>query len=85
MQSAKSKMLRAATAATASLSTLAIGGILPRAAVFLGITVGLGCLASEHIVRFAARTGKPDILLMIGLSLCFPVGLRRAFVRRTGR
>ncbi|MGE5818408.1 MAG: cation:proton antiporter [Deltaproteobacteria bacterium] len=61
----------AATAGTASLSALAIGGILLRAVVFLGITVGLGQLLSESIVRLVARTGKPDILLVIGLSLCF--------------
>ena len=61
----------AATAGTASLSVMAIGGILLRAVLFLGITVGLGQLLSNHIVRWVARTGKPDILLVIGLSLCF--------------
>jgi Kef-type K+ transport system membrane component KefB len=61
----------AATAGTASLSAFAIGGILLRAVLFLGITVGLGQLLSAHIVRLAARTGKPDVLLAIGLSLCF--------------
>ncbi|MGE5303510.1 MAG: cation:proton antiporter [Alphaproteobacteria bacterium] len=61
----------AATAGTASLSALAIGGILVRAILFLGITVGLGQLLSEHLIRLAARAGKPDILLVIGLSLCF--------------
>ena len=61
----------AAAAGTASLSALAIGGILLRAVVFLGITVGLGRLLSEPMIRLVARTGKPDILLVIGLSLCF--------------
>jgi Kef-type K+ transport system membrane component KefB len=61
----------AATAGTASLSALAIGGILLRAILFLGITVGLGQLLSERLIHLAARTGKPDILLVIGLSLCF--------------
>jgi Kef-type K+ transport system membrane component KefB len=60
-----------ATSGTAALSALAIGGILLRAVVFLAITVGLGQLLSQHIVRVAAQTGQPDILLVIGLSLCF--------------
>lgn len=61
----------AATTGTASLSIITIGGILLRAVLFLGITVGLGRLLSEPIVRLAARTGQPGILLVIGLSLCF--------------
>jgi Kef-type K+ transport system membrane component KefB len=61
----------AATAGTASLSALAVGGILLHAILFLGITVGLGQLLSERLICLAARTGKPDILLVIGLSLCF--------------
>lgn len=61
----------AATAGTASLSVLDIGGILLRAILFLGIIVGLGTLLSNRLVRWVARTGKPDIILVIGLSLCF--------------
>jgi len=61
----------AATTGTASLSIITIGGILLRAVLFLGITVGLGRMLSEPIVRLAARTGQPGILLVIGLSLCF--------------
>jgi len=63
--------IAAATAGTASLSVFAIGGILLRAVLFLGITVGLGQLLSNRLVRWVARTGKPDIILVIGLSLCF--------------
>jgi Na+:H+ antiporter len=61
----------AATAGTASLSVVGVAGILLRAVLFLGITVGLGHLLSKRLVRWVARTGKPDIILVIGLSLCF--------------
>jgi Kef-type K+ transport system membrane component KefB len=60
----------AATKGTAGLSGFAIAGILLRAALFLGITVGLGRLLSGPIVRLAARTG-PGSLLVFGLALCF--------------
>ena len=63
--------IAAATAGTASLSVFTIGGILLRAVLFLGITVGLGHLLSNHLVRWVARTAKPDIILVLGLSLCF--------------
>ena len=53
------------------LSPLAIGGILLRAILFLGITVGVGHLLSQPIVRLAARTGQHGILLVFGLALCF--------------
>ena len=53
------------------LSWLSIGGILVRAGLFLGITVGVGHLLSGPIVRLAARTGQHGILLVLGLALCF--------------
>lgn len=53
------------------LSALAIGGILLRAILFLGITVGVGHRFSGTIVRLAARTGQHGILLVFGLALCF--------------
>jgi Kef-type K+ transport system membrane component KefB len=61
----------AATTGTAGLSGFAVAGILLRAALFLGITVGLGRLLSGPIVRLAARTGQPGTLLVFGLALCF--------------
>jgi Kef-type K+ transport system membrane component KefB len=54
-----------------SLSIPGIGAILARAALFLGITVGVGHLLSRPIVRLAARTGQHGILLVFGLALCF--------------
>ncbi len=53
------------------LPVLSVGGILGRAFLFLGITVGLGRLLSRPIVRLAAWTGQPGMLLVFGLALCF--------------
>jgi Kef-type K+ transport system membrane component KefB len=61
----------AQSSAGPALSLLAIGGIVARAFLFLGITVGLGRLLSRPIVRLAAWTGQPDMLLVFGLALCF--------------
>jgi Kef-type K+ transport system membrane component KefB len=61
----------AAATGAAGMSGLAIAGIMLRAVLFLGITVGLGRLLSEPIVRLAARTGQHGILLVFGVSLCF--------------
>jgi Kef-type K+ transport system membrane component KefB len=60
-----------ATAGGAALSSAAIAGILLRAFLFLGLTVGLGHFFSSPIVRLAARTGHPEIMLVLGLGLCF--------------
>jgi Kef-type K+ transport system membrane component KefB len=53
------------------LSGLAMTGIVLKAIVFLGVTVGLGHRLSGPIVRLAARTGRPEMLLIFGLALCF--------------
>jgi Kef-type K+ transport system membrane component KefB len=50
---------------------LAVAGIIGRAFLFLGITIGLGRLLSRPIVRLAAWTGQPGMLLVFGLALCF--------------
>jgi Kef-type K+ transport system membrane component KefB len=60
-----------AAAGGAALSGAALIGILLRALLFLGITVGLGHVLSTPIVRVAARTGHPEIMLVVGLALCF--------------
>ena len=62
------------------LSPLAIGGILLRAILFLGITVGVGHLLSQPIVRLAARTGQHGILLVFGLALCFSLAFAAELV-----
>ncbi len=53
------------------LSPLAIGGILARAILFMGLTVGVGHRLSRPIVRLEARTGQRGMLLVFGLALCF--------------
>jgi Kef-type K+ transport system membrane component KefB len=64
-------MVTAAATGGAPLSGLAISAIVLKAALFLGITVGLGHFLSSPIVRLAGRTGQPGILLVFGLALCF--------------
>jgi Kef-type K+ transport system membrane component KefB len=66
------------------LSILAIGGILLRAFVFLGITVGVGHRLSGRIVRLAARTGQHGILLVFGLALCFTLAFAAELVGLAG-
>ncbi len=63
-----------------SLSLLSIAGILIRAVLFLGITVGLGHFLSGPIVRLAARTGQHGILLVFGLGLCFTLAFAAELV-----
>jgi Na+:H+ antiporter len=53
------------------LSGLAIAGIFLRAVLFLGLTVALGHVLSNLIVRLVARTGHPEVMLVVGLGLCF--------------
>ena len=64
-------MVTAAATGGPSLSGFAVAGILGKAVVFLGVTVGLGHFLSGPIVRLAARAGQPGMLLVIGLALCF--------------
>lgn len=64
-------MAQAAGAGGPGLSPFAIGGILLKAVLFLGVTVGLGHFLSGPIVHLAARTGQHGIMLVFGLALCF--------------
>jgi Kef-type K+ transport system membrane component KefB len=54
-----------------TFSALDIAGIVLKAAVFLGVAIGLGHWLSGPFVRLAARTGEEAILLVIGVALCF--------------
>jgi Kef-type K+ transport system membrane component KefB len=74
----------AAASGAASFSGIAIAGILLRAVLFLGITVGLGPLLAGPIVRLAARTGQPGILLVFGLALCFMLAFAAELVGLAG-
>jgi Kef-type K+ transport system membrane component KefB len=72
----------AATAAAggSGISLLGIGGIAARAALFLGVTVGLGHSLSGPIIRAAARTRQRGILLVFGLALCFSLAFAAELV-----
>jgi Kef-type K+ transport system membrane component KefB len=48
-----------------------VGGIVLRAVVFLALTVGVGHRLSPLVLRLAARSGHPEIMLIIGLGICF--------------
>ncbi len=53
------------------ISAVAIAGLLVRAVAFLVVTLWFGGLCSGPLVRLAARTGQPGMLLVVGLALCF--------------
>jgi Kef-type K+ transport system membrane component KefB len=53
------------------LSILEIAAIVGKAVLFLGVTVVAGHFLSGPIVRLAARTKEPGIILIFGLALCF--------------
>jgi Kef-type K+ transport system membrane component KefB len=46
-------------------------GILLRAILFLGVTIGLSRFVSARLVHLAAWTGQRGFLLVVGLALCF--------------
>jgi Kef-type K+ transport system membrane component KefB len=66
-----SGLVTAATAGGTEVSVLTIGGIFLRAVLFLGLTVALGHVLSNPLVRLVARTGHPEVMLVAGLGLCF--------------
>ena len=60
-----------ATAGAAGLSVWTVAGILARAVLFLGVTAVAGHFFSSRIIRLAARTDRPEAMLIVGLGLCF--------------
>jgi Kef-type K+ transport system membrane component KefB len=66
-----SGLVTATATGTPGLSWLGIAGIIIKAVVFLGVTIGLGHRLSGPIVRLAARTGQDGILLVFALAICF--------------
>jgi Kef-type K+ transport system membrane component KefB len=66
-----SGLVTAAAAGGAEVSGLAIAGIFLRAVLFLGVTVALRHFFSNPLVRLVARTGHPEVMLVVGLGLCF--------------
>jgi Kef-type K+ transport system membrane component KefB len=74
------------TAATgeAGISGPAVAGIFLRAVFFLGLTVALGHFLSNPIVRLVARTGHPELMLVVGLGLCFTLAFAAELVGLVG-
>ncbi len=64
-------LVTATSTGAPGLSGLAVVGIVLKAIVFLGITIGLGHRLSGPIVRLAGRTGQHHMLLVFGLAICF--------------
>ena len=60
-----------ATAGAAGLALWTVAGILVRAVLFLGAAAVAGHFLSSRIIRLAARTDRPETILVIGLALCF--------------
>jgi Na+:H+ antiporter len=66
-----SALVTATAGGGAALSEVAFTGIVLKAVAFLGITVALGHYLSGPLMRLAARMTQPDILLVVGLAICF--------------
>jgi Kef-type K+ transport system membrane component KefB len=60
-----------ATAGAAGLSALTVVGILGRAVLFLGAAALAGHFFSSRIIRIAARSKRPETIVVVGLTLCF--------------
>jgi Kef-type K+ transport system membrane component KefB len=65
-----SGLVTAATAGGSGLSEIAFTGIVLKAVVFLGITVGIGHYLSGTLLRRGARM-SPGMLIVVGLATCF--------------
>jgi len=76
----------AATAATGSpeFSWPDVIGIVLKATLFLGATIGLGHRLSGPIVRLAGRTGQPGIFLVVGLAICFSLAFAAELIGLAG-
>jgi Kef-type K+ transport system membrane component KefB len=61
----------ATTAAAEAVSVGMIAGLLLRAIAFLALTIGVGVFLSGPIVRLAAATRQPRMIVVFGLALCF--------------
>jgi Kef-type K+ transport system membrane component KefB len=53
------------------LSAAGVGLIVVWAVLFLAASAGLGHLLARPLVRLLARLGHPELLLVVGMSLCF--------------
>lgn len=75
----------AAASGGAGISAADVGATLLRAVAFLVVTIGLGALGgSRLLVRVAARTGEPLMIVVIGLGLCFSLAYAAEMVGLAG-
>ncbi|HWT81358.1 MAG TPA: cation:proton antiporter, partial [Candidatus Methylomirabilis sp.] len=79
-----SAAVRAAASGGSGVSVVLILGILVRAILFLGVTIGLGRYLTAPFVRLASWTGEPGILLVFGLALCFSLAFAAELVGLAG-
>lgn len=68
------------TGAAPGLSWARIVGVVLSAIAFLGITALVGHFLGHRIVQFAHATGHREMLLVIGLGLCFALSYVAALV-----
>jgi Kef-type K+ transport system membrane component KefB len=61
----------AAATGAAAVSPLTVAGILARAVLFLGGAVVLGHFLSGPLIGLVARTRHRDLMVPLGLALCF--------------
>jgi Kef-type K+ transport system membrane component KefB len=66
-----SGLVTATAAGEPGLSEIALTGIILKAIAFLGITIGIGHFLSGPFMRLATRMTQPDMLLVVGLAICF--------------
>ena len=79
-----SAAVTAAASGGSGVSVVSILGILTRAILFLGVTIGLGRFLSAPIVRLASWTKQRGILLLFGLTLCFTLAFVAELVGLAG-
>jgi Na+:H+ antiporter len=73
-----------ATAGGSELSGLAIVWIFLRGILFLGGAAVLGHFLSHPFLRLAARTGHPEVMLVLGLGLCFTMAYAAELIGLAG-
>ena len=66
------------------VSVVSVLGILARAVLFLGVTIGLGRYLTASLIRLASWTGQRGILLVFGLTLCFTLAFAAELVGLAG-
>ena len=78
-------VLSAAAASGTGLAIADVAAMLLRAGAFLAVTIGFGALGgSRLLVRLAARTGEPYMIVAIGLGLCFSLAYAAEVVGLAG-